>query len=1024
LAVSCAFCAFGQTRYELQAGGTIPLAEPPETVNFLLHAKSRQFDLAGGGLTAGPNRAGDRILLAASLLMNPGEYTVKLTAASAAGEERQITMAVVVKPRTTVPVGSTRPPVVLLNGWETGFTGSCPVSTDSSEAFGNLADYLVADGVPVVYFFDNCAVDPNQSIEQLGVDLGAVLNSIQYDNGAQVPQIDLVGFSMGGLIARAYLAGLQPITEVLTPPTPTLVRDLVLIATPNFGSFVAGNYAAAVVPGSQSAELEPGSALLWNLATWNQRNDDLRGVNAISVIGNFGNYTPSISSSVVIANFSDGLVSMTSASGGFVVPAPLVTVPTRIVPYCHVDPSAFTNPGFGAFACNAGGTGIANVTSTSQETGEIVRSFLGGTTAWQSIGTSPATDQYLSAHGALNFALVNAADSYVTDMTAVTFGGLGLVNGGDTGTIFYGEFLAGTGALEAESASIGAVGCETYAETAAAATLGYTSTVRCKLGPNIFSVGPLTGTGGRAVNAGSAITIVGSGFGTQCSVCVVRAIPANSTAPKQLTVSAWSNTSITAALPAGLTGLLNIEVTAAAGTDIIGVIAIPPSTLSVSPGSLQFAYTTGAATPAAQSIQITNSGSGTLAWSATASTSANAAWLSVSPSSGTAPSALTVSVSPAGLNPGTYTGAIRITGTGASNSPASIGVTLTVTQAVPSLAVTPQALTFQYTNGGAVPAAQNVTITNAGGGALAWTASTSNGGYWLGVSAGSGSAPATLAVSVNPVNLAAGSYTGSVQITAVGANGSPAAVSVTLVVTGTQPAPTIAGFGNGASFQPAFAGATWVSIVGTNLSQTTYTWQGSDFVNGQLPTILDGVSVSIDGIPAYVEYISPTQINVLAPDDAKVGAVQVQVNVAQQNSNSLSAQKAQFAPAFFTFGDGYVAARHVDYSLVGAPNLFPGGAATTPAQPGQTILLYGTGFGPTNPAVPTGQLVATPEQLANSVQVSIGGMNAPVTFGGLSGSGLYQFNVTVPNLPNGDAAVLATIGGVTTQAGVSVTVQQ
>jgi uncharacterized protein (TIGR03437 family) len=408
--------------------------------------------------------------------------------------------------------------------------------------------------------------------------------------------------------------------------------------------------------------------------------------------------------------------------------------------------------------------------------------------------------------------------------------------------------------------------------------------------------------------------------------------------------------------------------------------------------------------------------------------SANAAWLSVSPASGTAPSTLTVSVSPAGLSPGTYTGTIRITGTGASNSPASIGVTLTVTQALPSLAVTPQALAFQYTNGGrlgagGVPAAQNVTITNTGAGTLAWTASTANGGYWLGVSATSGSAPATLVVSVNPVNLAAGSYTGSVQITAAGANGSPAAVSVTLVVTGAQPAPTIAGLGNGASFQPAFAGATWVSIVGTNLSQTTYTWQGSDFVNGQLPTFLDGVSVTIDGIPAYVEYISPTQINVLAPDDAKVGTVQVQVNVAQQNSNSLSAQKAQFAPAFFTFGDGYVAARHVDYSLVGAPNLFPS-AVTTPAQPGQTILLYGTGFGPTNPAVPTGQLVATPEQLANSVQVSIGGLTAPVTFGGLAGSGLYQFNVTVPNLPNGDAAVLATIGGVTTQTGVSVTVQQ
>jgi uncharacterized protein (TIGR03437 family) len=277
---------------------------------------------------------------------------------------------------------------------------------------------------------------------------------------------------------------------------------------------------------------------------------------------------------------------------------------------------------------------------------------------------------------------------------------------------------------------------------------------------------------------------------------------------------------------------------------------------------------------------------------------------------------------------------------------------------------------------------------------------------------------------VNPANLAAGTYTGSVQITAAGAIGSPAPVAVTLVVTGTQPAGTITGVANAASFQPSFAAATWVSIFGTNLSQTTYSWQSTDFVNGQLPTSLEGVSVTINEMPAYVAYISPTQINVLAPDDATVGTVQVQVTTAQQTSNSFSAKKTQFAPAFFTIdGGAYVAALHTDYSLVGAPNLLAG-AVTQPAQPGQTILLYATGFGPTNPPLPSAQLVTTPEPLANPVQISIGGVAASVTFSGLAGSGLYQFNVTVPNLPNGDAAVLATIGGVATQPGVSVTVQQ
>jgi len=905
-----------QTRYVVGAGEAVQIVASRETVEFLAKAKSRHVEIAigdtavaGGGLVAAPNRAGDQILLGASLRVKPGEYTVRLSATSAAGEQRQTTLAVEVQPRVSVPSDATRAPVVLLNGWETGFTGACPIAARSSDTFGSLAQYLVSDGVPVVYLFDNCLEDPGQPIEVLGNDLAAFLKTIQYDTGAQVPQIDLVGFSMGGLIARAYLAGLQP-GETLTPPTTTLVGKLVLIATPNFGSFVAGTYAAVFAAGSQDSELEPGSAFLWNLATWNQRGDDLRGVDAIAVIGNAGTYTPN-SYGTTLANASDGLVSLTSASLGFVSDDATVT---RIVPYCHVDSSAFTNTALGTYTCNA--AGIANVTSKTHYTGEIVRSFLAGTTAWKSIGTAASANPYLSKNGAMFFALVNSTGGYVADMTAVTFGTVSLSNGGDTGTIFDVDFVLGTGAFTAASASLGSIGCGMWAEPA-----GYTSALRCKLGPVIYLLGPLAETGELAVNAGTALTITGAGFGSQCIGCKVVATPAGSTTAQQLTTTAWANTSITANLPASLTGLVTIQVLAAGGSDAITVMVNPPATLAVTPTSLQFAATAGGTAPAAQSIQITNSASGTLTWTATASVASSAKWLSVSPASGTAPSTLTVSVSPSGLS--------------------------------------------------------------------------------------------------------AGAYTGSISIAAAGATGSPAAVSVSLVVGGRQPAGAITSVLNAASFQPGFAAATWVSIFGTNLSQSTYTWQTSDFVNGLLPTSLQGVSVTIDGVAAYVEYISPTQINVLAPDDATVGAVQVQVTAAQQASNSFSAPKAQFAPAFFTIAGGaYVAAQHADYSLVGAANLLPG-VTTTPAQPGETILLYGTGFGPTNPPLPTAQLVTTPEPLpANSVQISIGGVAATASFAGLVSPGLYQFNVTVPNLPNGDAAVLATINGVATQTGVSVTVQQ
>lgn len=1002
--------ALEQTRYELKMGEAVPIAAPGETLDFLRQARSRIIQ-AGGvkarGLVIAPNRTG-QMVLASSPLAKPGEYSVTISAMSASGEQRQTTLTVAVNALTSVPSGSTRNPVVLLNGWEEGFTNSCPISSSSSDTFGNLAQYLVADGVPVVYLFDNCLVDPNQSIEGLGNDLATFLNSIQYDTGEQVPQIDLVAFSLGGLIARAYLSGLQP-DEMLTPPANTLVGKLILIASPNFGSFVAGNNSVALPAGTQSAELLPGSSLLWNLATWNQLTDDLRGVSAIAVIGNAGNYTPSLSSNSILANASDGLVSLTSASVGFVTQQ---AAATRIVPYCHVDPAAFTTTTLGTFACDA--PGIANVTSDSHYTGQIVRSFLAGTSDWASIGSTPATDPYLSTDGGAFFGLVSKSDTYASDLSQVGWGTLQMVNGGDTGTIFYDDFVAGTGVFEATSASLGTVDCGTFTQPS-----GFFSAERCKIQTAIFSIGPLVSAFPRVVGAGGPITLTGTGFGSQCTGCKVTALAAGATAAQALQVTSWKNTAITVILPATFTGLSIIGVSAVAGNDAMAIMAaLPnPSIISGSPASIQFGYIVGGTAPASQSVQITNSGSGTLGWIATA----NAAWLSVSPASGTAPSALSVSVSPAGLSAGTYTGNIQITASGASDTPFSVAVRLTVTQAAPSLMVAPQSLTFNYSNGGSAPEAQAVSITNAGAGTLSWTTFSSN--YWLAVSPTSGSAPGTLTVSINPANLAAGTYTATLQVTA-GAAVSPASIAITLVVTGTQPAGAITSVANAGGYQPGVASATWIAIFGSNLSSTTYTWQASDFINGMLPTSLEGVSVTIDGVPAYIEYISPIQVNVLAPDDAATGAVSVQVTTAKQPSNSFTVQKMAFLPAFFTMDNGkYVAALHLDYSLVGSAGLLPG-ITTTPAQPGETIVLYGTGFGPTNPALPTSQLVGAPAPLANSVRITIGGVVASVGFAGLVGPGTYQFNVTVPDLPNGDAPVVASIGENTTQTGVSVTVQQ
>ncbi len=104
------------------------------------------------------------------------------------------------------------------------------------------------------------------------------------------------------------------------------------------------------------------------------------------------------------------------------------------------------------------------------------------------------------------------------------------------------------------------------------------------------------------------------------------------------------------------------------------------------------------------------------------------------------------------------------------------------------------------------------------------------------------------------------------------------------------------------------------------------------------------------------------------------------------------------------------------FSPIGPPGIITG-ATTTPAQPGEIVVLYGNGFGETNPAIPNGLFLTMPLQLAVTPTVTIGGEPAEVKFAGLTAPGLYQFNVVVPTgLPAGDADVIIQIAGVATQA--------
>lgn len=241
---------------------------------------------------------------------------------------------------------------------------------------------------------------------------------------------------------------------------------------------------------------------------------------------------------------------------------------------------------------------------------------------------------------------------------------------------------------------------------------------------------------------------------------------------------------------------------------------------------------------------------------------------------------------------------------------------------------------------------------------------------------------------------------------------------------GERPAINESGVVNGASFAPGLVAGSWASIFGTNLAPSQKFWHGLISSEGVFPTEIDGVEVKVQGVKAALYFISPNQINFQVPDVNLTGPVSVEVST-RAGSTERPAQVQAISPAFFMFDPDnrkYVAATHPNTNgvAVGRAGLFAG-RESRPARPGDVIEMWGTGFGPTNPARPAGRVIES-APLANEVRVRIGGVEVTPQFAGLTGAGLYQINVPVPELPAGDHAVVATVNGVETQAGAFLTV--
>ncbi len=223
----------------------------------------------------------------------------------------------------------------------------------------------------------------------------------------------------------------------------------------------------------------------------------------------------------------------------------------------------------------------------------------------------------------------------------------------------------------------------------------------------------------------------------------------------------------------------------------------------------------------------------------------------------------------------------------------------------------------------------------------------------------------------------------------------------------------------------------WISIFGTNLASATATWAGD------YPTSLGGVSVTINGKPGYLAYVSPTQINMEAPDDSVPFGFSTE-SIVVSNSYGKATGTANvfaFSPSMNLLPDGEIAGVILTpdgsgsygggtYDLLGRSggNSFP----TRPVRAGETLVLSGTGFGDTIPKVPAGRVLPTPVATSVLAAVSIGGVPAKVTWSGVVAAGVYQFNIVVPNGPSGGPTMsinLSTSTGSVGSGGYRIVVQ-
>jgi hypothetical protein len=268
--------------------------------------------------------------------------------------------------------------------------------------------------------------------------------------------------------------------------------------------------------------------------------------------------------------------------------------------------------------------------------------------------------------------------------------------------------------------------------------------------------------------------------------------------------------------PGTYKGSITVSSLVAAGSPqtIPVTLTVAAANIQVNPGQLQFTHIVGNASPTAQTVSVT-SAEGSVPVGVSVASGGN--WLAATLSQSSTPASLFVLVNPTGLAVGNYSGSITISSTAASNSPLTLPVKLVVSLS-PTVAVTPASLSFAAQAGGSAPPSQTLALGSSDT-PFPFTVATTSTGNWLSASASGSAMPSTLIVSVNAASLAAGTYNGSIAVTATGASNSPLTIPVTLTV---SPATLLTATPTSLSFAFQVGGATpTAKTIGLTTSDST-----------------------------------------------------------------------------------------------------------------------------------------------------------------------------------------------------------